>query len=144
MIVAESELHHPLERLQCAAPVAQLQQYLAIAGEGVLVVGIETEGLLEGAPRPSVFLACEVRVGEADVELAGPGVPCQPFAQKGDRVVVAAFVVELMGLFVEVVGAAKCFRHRQGLRAVGELRQAMMRTVPEQAASYSSPIDGYS
>jgi len=30
--------------------------------------------------------------------------------------IVAAFIVEVMGLFVEVVGAQECVRHRQDLR----------------------------
>jgi hypothetical protein len=44
------------------------------------------------------------------------GVEGDAVPQNGERVVVPTFVIELMGLFVEVVGAEKCFRHRQDLR----------------------------
>ena len=54
-------------------------------------------------------------VGRADVEFDGVGVEGDALLQDGQGFIVAAFVVELMGLFVEVVGAEKCIRHRQRL-----------------------------
>jgi hypothetical protein len=49
------------------------------------------------------------------VEFDGVGVEGDAFLQDGQRFIVAAFVIELMGLFVEVVGAEECVRHRQDL-----------------------------
>src|SRR5207245_800422 len=43
------------------------------------------------------------------------GVERKSLPEESNRVVVASFVVELMGLFVEIVGAAECVRHRPGL-----------------------------
>jgi hypothetical protein len=37
------------------------------------------------------------------------------FIEDGQSFIVAAFVVEVMGLFVEIVGAEECVRHRQDL-----------------------------
>jgi hypothetical protein len=37
------------------------------------------------------------------------------FIENGQGFIVAAFVIEMMGLFVEIVGAEECVRHRQDL-----------------------------
>jgi hypothetical protein len=60
-------------------------------------------------------------VTEADEEFYRIGVEGKSLAEESDRLVIAAFVVELMGLFVEIVGAAECIRHLLGLP--GSLRQ---------------------
>ena len=96
-------------------PVAQLEQRLAEAGQAVLVVGVEREGLLEAPPRPGVLLPGQVGIGHPDVQFDGVGVEGDAFLEDSQRFIVAAFVVELMGLFVEVVGAEECIRHRQDL-----------------------------
>ena len=41
----------------------------------------------------------------------------EALAEERQRLVVTTFVVELMGLFVEIVGSAEGIRHRQGLRS---------------------------
>jgi hypothetical protein len=46
---------------------AETQERLAQAGQRVLVVGIEDEGLLEAAPRPRVFLARQTGIANADM-----------------------------------------------------------------------------
>jgi hypothetical protein len=46
------------------------------------------------------------------MELDGVGIEEDTFVQNSQRFIVSAFVVELMGLFVEVVGAEECIRHR--------------------------------
>ena len=78
--------------------------------------GIERESLLKAPPRPRVVLAGQVGVGNSDVEFNGVGVKGNAFSQDGQGFIVAAFVVELMGLFVEVVGAEECIRHRRSSR----------------------------
>ena len=113
VVVLEAELEDPLERLHGPFAVAQLEQGLAEPGEAVLVVGIEAQGLLEAPPRPGEFLPGEMGVGRSDVEFDGVGVEGDALLQDGQGFIVAAFVVELMGLFVEVVGAEKCIRHRR-------------------------------
>ena len=79
------------------------------------MIGIEREGSLEAAPGPGVFLPGELGIAEADVEFYRIGVEGDSLAEESDDVIVAAFVVELMGLFVEIVGAAECIRHRLDL-----------------------------
>ena len=113
VIVLEAELEDALEGPHGAGAVAQLEQGFAQAGEPVLVIGIERQGVLEAAPRPGVLLPREVRVGHSDMEFDGVGVEGDAFLQDQQCFIVPAFVIELMGLFVEVVGAEKCFRHRR-------------------------------
>ena len=120
VIVLEAELEDPLEGPHGAGPVAQLEQGLAQPGQAVLVIGIERQGVLEAPPGPGVFLPGQVGIGHSDMQFDGVGVEGDAFLEDGQRFIVAAFVVELMGLFVEVVGAEECVRHRQGLlRRVG-------------------------
>ena len=116
VIVAEAELEDPLEGADRPLAVAQLEAGLSDAGEAVLVVGVERQRVVEAAPGPRVVLAREVRVRHADVQFDRVGVEGDAVLQNGQSIVIPAFVVELMGLFVEVVGAEKCFRHRQDLR----------------------------
>ena len=113
VIVLEAELQNPLERPHGPRAVAQLQQRLAQAGQAVLVVGVEREGVLEAPPRPGVLLPGQMGVGHPDVELDGMWVEGDAFLEDQQRFIVPAFVIELMGLFVEVVGAEKGVRHRR-------------------------------
>ena len=116
VIVLKAELEDALERAGGTGTIAQLEQRLAQTGETILVIGIETEGLIEAPPRPGVLLAGEVGVGPADVEFDSVRIEGDALIQDGQRLIIAAFVVELMGLFVEVVGAEECIRHRQASR----------------------------
>ncbi len=116
VIVLKSELEDALERACGAGAIAELEQRLAQAGEAVFVIRIEAECLIEAAPGPGVLLAGEVGVGPADVKLDSVRIEGDALIQDGQRLIIAAFVVELMGLFVEVVGAEKCVRHRQASR----------------------------
>ena len=115
VIVLQPELEDPLERGQGAFALAQLEQRLAEPGQGVLVVGLQREGRLERAARPGEFLARQLRVRGADVQLDGVGVERETFGQEGEGFVVATFVVELMGMIVELVGATEAFRHAGAL-----------------------------
>jgi hypothetical protein len=54
-------------------------------------------------------------VGSADVQFDGVGVESDAFLENDQSFIVPAFIVEVMGLFVEVVGAEECVRHRQDL-----------------------------
>jgi hypothetical protein len=96
-----------------ALAVAQLEQRLSDAGEAVLVIGIDAERRLEAPPRPGEFLPGQMGISLTDVEFDGVRVERDPFFEDGQSFIVAAFVVELMGMFVEVVGAEKCIRHRR-------------------------------
>jgi aspartate/tyrosine/aromatic aminotransferase len=50
-----------------------------------------------------------------DVQFDGVRIQRYAFIEDGQSFIVAAFVVEVMGLFVEIVGAEECVRHRQDL-----------------------------
>jgi hypothetical protein len=50
------------------------------------------------------------------MEFDGVGIKVDAFLEDCQGFIVAAFIVEVMGLFVEVVGAEECVRHRQDLR----------------------------
>jgi hypothetical protein len=113
VVVLKAELDDALEDPHGAFAVTQLEQRLADARETVLVVGIDAEGRLEAPPRPGEFFPGQMGVGLPDVEFDGVGVECDALLQDGQSFIVAAFVVELMGLFVEVVGAEECIRHRR-------------------------------
>ena len=76
------------------------------------MVGVERERLLEAPPGPGVFLPGQVGICLPYMEFDGVGIEEDTFVQDGQRFIVSAFVVELMGLFVEVVGAEECIRHR--------------------------------
>ena len=82
------------------------------AGQAVLVVGIERQRVLEAPPGPGVLLPGQVGVGHPDMQFDGMWVEGDAFLEDQQRFIVPAFVVELMGLFVEVVGAEKGIRHR--------------------------------
>src|SRR6266566_3136763 len=115
VVVSKAEGHDAVEAPYRARAVAELEEHLAQAREGVLVVRVETDRLLERATRPQVLLAGEARVPHAHVQLHRVGVETEAFTQDLDRFVVVSFVVELMRAFVVVVGAEERFRHRTGL-----------------------------
>jgi hypothetical protein len=54
--------------------------------------------------------------GFDDVQLDGMWIEGDAFLEDQQRFIVPAFVIELMGLFVEVVGAEKGIRHRRSSR----------------------------
>ena len=116
VIVLKAELQDPLEGPHGTGAVAQLQQGLAQAGQAVLVVGIERQRVLEAPPRPGVLLPGQMGVGPPDMQFDGMWVEGDAFLEDQQRFIVPAFVIELMGLFVEVVGAEKCVRHRRSSR----------------------------
>ena len=115
VIVLKAELQDALDGPHGTGPVAQLEQSLAQAGEAIFVIGIEGQCVLKAAARPRILLPGEVRVRSSDMQFDGVGVESYAFFEDGQGFIVAAFVVEVMGLFVEVVGAEECVRHRQGL-----------------------------
>ena len=115
VIVAKPEGEDPVEAGHSARAVAELEQHLAQARQGVFVVRVEADRLLERATGPKVLLAGEPRVAHPHVELHGMGIEPEACSQGLDRFVVLSFVVELMRAFVVVVGAEERFRHRTGL-----------------------------
>ena len=118
-VFTEAERHDPFVGAQRPGPVAELEQRLAQSGQGVLIVGVECDRRLEASAGPRVVLAGEVGVGGADVQFHRVGIQREPLAQQRECFLVGSFVVELVGLFVELVGAAECIRHRQGASRAG-------------------------
>ena len=76
------------------------------------MVGVQGQGLLEAPPGPGVLLPGEVGIGPSDMELDCMGVQRDAFLEDRQGFIVAAFIIEVMCLFVEVVGAEECVRHR--------------------------------
>jgi hypothetical protein len=116
VIVLKPELKDALHGPHGPVPISQFEQGLTQAGQAILVVGIEGQSLLEAAPSPRELLAGEMGVGGADMKFDCVGVEGNPLFEDDQRFIVEAFVIEVMGSFIEVVGAEKCFRHRQDLR----------------------------
>ena len=112
MVVLVAELEDALEGPHGPRPVAHLEEGFPQPGQAVLVVGIQGQGKLEAAPGPGELLPGQVGVGHSNVQFDGVRVEGNAFLEDQQRFIVPAFVVELMGLFVEVVGAEKCIRHR--------------------------------
>jgi hypothetical protein len=105
VVVFKAELENPLERAHGAGSVAQLEQRLAQAGQAVFMVRIQTQGVLEAPPSPGVLFPGQVGIGPSDMQFDRVWVEGDAFLEDQQRFIVPAFVVELMGLFVEVVGA---------------------------------------
>jgi hypothetical protein len=116
MVILKTELKYPLHRSHGTVPISQLEQSLTQAGESILVVGIEGKCLLEAPARPSELLAGEVGVSGSDMEFDCVWVKGDTLFENGQGFIVEAFVIEVMGSFIEVVGAEECVRHRQDLR----------------------------
>jgi hypothetical protein len=112
VIVPEAEREDPLEAGHRAGAVSELEQGLAQSGEGVLVVGIEGQRLVERPPGPGVLFAGEAGEPHADVQLHRRRVEAEPLPEQIHRCVVLAVVVELMSAFVVVVGTQELIRHR--------------------------------
>ncbi len=111
MIFLEPERQDAVEGLQRLRPFAELEEHLAVAGQGVLVVRVQRPGPLEAPPRPGDILPREVGIRHPDVEFHGVGIELDAVLEEVERLVEAAFVVELVGVFVVVVGAEKPIRH---------------------------------
>ncbi len=107
MVVGELEIDQPLKGAERSLQLAEHQQRLAEAGERVLVSGIEIQGGVEGGTRPRVLLARKLGLADANVEIDCMGIASEPFAEQGERGVVTRFVVQLMGLFIVLIGATK-------------------------------------
>src|SRR6185295_17182468 len=106
---------HALEEREGRLPLAQAQEHLAQPGHGVLVVRLEGERLLEGAPGPRELLSREARVAEPDVELDRVGVEKEPILEHLERAVVVAVVVETMRTLVVILRAEERSGHAQRL-----------------------------
>jgi hypothetical protein len=119
VIVLEPELQNALERPHRAGAVAHLEQGLADARQAVFVIGIEAQRVLEASAGPGVLLPGEMGIGSSDMEFDRMWVEGNAFVEDQQRFIVPAFVIELMGLFVEVVGAEEGVRHPGCLRQVG-------------------------
>src|SRR4029453_18947909 len=92
--------------------VPQLEQHFSVSRQRVLMVRIERQSGLKNAPRPRDLFTGEKRVRHPDVEFHGVGIKSGAFSEKLDGVVVVAVVVQLVGVFVVVVGAEKPIVHR--------------------------------
>src|SRR4029079_2102855 len=115
VIVLEPELKNALDRPHGTGAVAQLEQGFAQACQTVLMIRIQRQSLLEAPSGPGVFLTGQMGVGSSDVQFDRVRVQRYAFIENGQGFIVAAFVIEMMGLFVEIVGAEECVRHRQDL-----------------------------
>ena len=118
-VLAETEGHDPFVGAERPCPVAELEQRFAQSGQGILIVGVECNRRLEASAGPRVVLAGKVGVGGADVEFHRVGIQREPLTQQRECFLVGSLIVELVGLFVELVGAAECIRHRQGASRAG-------------------------
>ena len=112
VVFLEPEQHDPLEGAQRPAPLPQFEQHFAQSRQPVLVIGIERQRPFEAPAGPGVFLPREVGVCRPDVELDGEGIKGDALLQKGQGIVVSTFIVQLVGLFVEIVRAAERIRHQ--------------------------------
>src|SRR5688572_11737184 len=72
---------------------------------------IEDECLLEAAAGPREFFARVVRVTDANVQLYRIRVECEPLAKYVQRLVVLAFVVQLMRSLIILLGTQKRGSH---------------------------------
>src|SRR5688572_29008097 len=79
MVVLEAELQDPLDGSHGAVTISQFVQGLAQAGQAILVIRVQGQGLLEAAPGPRELFPSEVRVGGADVELDCMGIKGDAF-----------------------------------------------------------------
>ncbi len=111
VIVGEVEVDQALECAQRALELAEHEERLAEPGEGVFVIGVEDDRGIERLTCPRVFLACQLGIADTDVKLDGLWIAGQPVPEEGECSVVTCFVVELVGLFVVVIRAAKRLRH---------------------------------
>ena len=105
MVVPEAQGEDAVEAGEGARPVSELEQHFPQSRQGILVVGIEGDRLLEGAPGPGELVSGEPGVAEPHVQLHRVGVQLQPLAEGFDRFVVFAVVVQLVCAFVVFVGA---------------------------------------
>ena len=74
-----------------------------------------------------------------DVQFDRVGVQRYAFFENSQGFIVATFVVQVMGLFVEIVGAEECVRHRQDLRRQDGLRQTRRFSRVEQEKKSHQP-----
>src|SRR5687767_6534518 len=72
---------------------------------------VEDECLLEAAAGPREFFARVVRVTDANVQLYRIRVECEPLAKYVQRLVVLAFVVQLMRSLIILLGTQKRGSH---------------------------------
>ena len=105
VVVAESQGEDAVEAGDRARAVAELEQHFAEPRQGVFVVGVEGDRLLERAPRPGELLPRQPGVAHAHMQLDGVGVQPQALAEHFDRLVVLSVVVQLVCAFVVFVGA---------------------------------------
>jgi hypothetical protein len=91
--------------------LAELHEHLAEPGDGVLVLGVEGERVVERAARPRELLAREARVPEAHVQLHRLRVEREPLAEHVERLVVLALVVEGVRALVVLFGAQERVVH---------------------------------
>src|SRR5688500_5498245 len=73
--------------------------------------GVEDECLLEAAAGPREFFARVVRVTDANVQLYRIRAECEPLAQYVQRLVVLAFVVQLMRSLIILLGTQQRGSH---------------------------------
>ena len=122
-VVGVPELERAAEAAQRRLLEPELEQRLAESGQRVLVLRLEDQRLLEAAARPGELLAREPRVPHADVQLHRRRIEREPLTQHGQRLVVLAFVVELVGALVVLFGAQE--RGGHGYRSLRLVRVAL-------------------
>jgi hypothetical protein len=110
----------PLEGAECAFELPEHQERFAQAGEGVFMLGVEGQRGIECRTRPGVLFARKLRVADADVELDRLRIAGEALPKVGECGIVSCFVVQLVGLLIEIIGAEKGLRHgRVASRWVG-------------------------
>jgi hypothetical protein len=111
VVVIEAKCDDAVEPLQRTFDLPQRELRLAEAGQGILVFRIHHQRDIKRLTRPRVFLARELGVPDANMEIDRLGVPEEPFAEERERLVVTCFVVQLVGLLIILVGAEIGLRH---------------------------------
>src|SRR4029078_10616777 len=71
------------------------------------MLGVEDQSFLEAPSRPRKFLAGMVSVTDADVQLDRVRVECKSLAEYFQRLIILAFVVQLVCAFIILLGTQK-------------------------------------
>ena len=113
--------------------VAPISPEKAMQSTKVQVLGtgvIERQRGVKRLSGPGILFPGQLGIAEANVKFDRLGIAEQPFAQEGEGGVITCFVVELVGLFVVLVGAEKGLRHG---RLASACNLAVMRAMPDFA-----------
>ena len=102
-----------MEAAERRVVLAELEQRLAEAGEPVFVLRLEHERLLERVASPSILLARQLGVPNPHMQLHRIRIERESFSKYRQRLIVLAFVVQLMRAFVVLLRTQERGGHRQ-------------------------------